>query len=204
MKKLLNINKWIKLIIGFLLLSLGIITLIICITKKGDDDIFVRILSLVFAFYCFVIGLISLIVILISEKNYGHTRISSALLITGFLIGFGIFLCFLDIVVLEWIVFIEYILPCILLGIGAVIFVKWLINILDYRSRRDVGGWVLELIIWVSLIALGILFLVVQEKAYIIIFTIISIVLIILGILMLVASLVALAYENKIKKLSNK
>lgn len=201
MKSLFDKYKWLRIVFGAILFSLGLVTLIVSVNGSGE---LLKTICIMFAIYCFVIALFGAIVALVSEKDTGFHGISSALLSCGILIGVGIAFCFVDESsgVIETII--QYCLPWILVAVGALLFIKFLILVIDSDSRGDRAAWVRALVAWVVLITLGIVCWVMKSSLISWIFITIGVIVMVIGILVIVAAIISMAKHKKTKEIEEK
>ncbi|HPS19257.1 MAG TPA: hypothetical protein PLR04_03985, partial [Bacilli bacterium] len=67
MKKLFDQHKWLKIVLGIVIFSLGLVTLIISLNNEGD--VLLKIICIIVAIYCFSTALFGILAALITEKR---------------------------------------------------------------------------------------------------------------------------------------
>ena len=155
MKRILEKYQWIQLVLGFILIALGVLTMIIAINKKEDCE---RTIFIVWAVVLFVIAaiIIGFDLIAFSKKaEFG------GLITAGICVGIGIFVLvnrnFIQQVI-------NTLLPYIIISIGGVLLLKTIILAV---KRIHFKEWLLPFVVGVIFIASGVVFLVVDDKSFI-------------------------------------
>lgn len=202
MKNLFEQYKWLKIIFGIVLFSLGLMTLIIALNKNGDE--LVKIICLMIAIYCFVNAIFIATFALLSEKKVGFNGISGDLLISGVIIGVGVAFCFVDQASAVIGTIVQYCLPLILIALGAVILVKFILLVSNPESRSDHPAWVRSLVAWIILLTVGIVFWIEKGNIIDIIYIIIGGLIMVVGVLVIVAAIITLVKDRKIKQIESK
>lgn len=151
MRKLTERFKWLQLLLGFILIGLGVVTIILA--AKGENN-FETTIFVIWAIFLFVIAgtfiLLDLLAFMLDVEFTG-------LLIAGICIGFGVFVIanqdFLTNVI-------STLLPYVLISISGVLLLKTIILAI---KRVDFKKWLLVFIISVIFLASGIVFICVKD-----------------------------------------
>lgn len=203
MKNLFNQHKWLQLVVGAIVFSLGLVTLIISLNIKDDNQgDLLKIVCIIVAIYCFSIALFSLLLALISEKRSGFNGISGTLLSSGVFIGIGTAFCFLDEASGVINTIIGYCLPLVLIAVGAVVLIKFLMLVTNPETRHDAASWIRALVIWVLLLTVGIVFFVQRNAQLYIMYSVLvlGILVMVVGVLIAAFGIVIMVREKKSKK----
>ena len=169
MNKLIK-NKWMLVAYGLLLLIGGVLTAVFAIV---NTSIVVRVMSLALATSLFIIGLMNIVAALIAHTSEFFT---GALVFGSVAIAMGVVFC-VDQLILG--TFLLYFLGAMFLSLGAVLVVKAILAI-KYKLK---GGWVFCYCLSAAIIiALGVLILVFQHKAEMVLYTVVGIALAIMGL----------------------
>ncbi len=200
MKNLFSQNKWLRIVAGIILFSLGLVTLIISLNVKEID--LLKIVCIIVAVYCFSIAIFSLLVVLIAEKRVGFNGISGTLLTSGVLFGIGAAFCFIDVASAVIHTIIGYCLPLVLISIAVVVFIKFLLLVTSHETRHDAASWVRALVIWVLLLTAGIVFFIQRNELHYVMYSILvlGILVMIVGVLIVAFGIVIMVREKKAKK----
>ena len=155
MRRILEKYQWIQLILGFILIALGVLTMIIAINKKEDCE------KTIFIVWAVVLFLIAAIIIGFDLIAFSKKAEFGGLIAAGICIGIGIFVLvnrnFIQQVI-------NTLLPYIIISIGGVLLLK---TILLAVKRVNYKEWLLSFVVGVIFIASGIVFLVVDDKSFI-------------------------------------
>ena len=155
MKRILEKYQWIQLVLGFILIALGVLTMIIAINKKEDCE------KTIFIVWSVVLFVISAIIIGFDLIAFNKKAEFGGLITAGICIGIGIFVLvnrnFIQQVI-------NTLLPYIIISIGGVLLLKTIILAV---KRIHFKEWLLPFVVGVIFIASGIVFLVVDDKSFI-------------------------------------
>ena len=155
MRKILEKYQWIQLVLGFILIALGVLTMIIAINKKEDCE------QTIFIVWAVVLFLISTIIICFDLIAFNKKAEFGGLITAGICIGIGIFVLvnrnFIQQVI-------NTLLPYIIISIGGVLLLKTIILAVKRINYKE---WLLPFVVGVIFIASGIVFLVVDDKSFI-------------------------------------
>lgn len=155
MRKILDKFKWIQLILGFVLIALGVLTMVIAINKKEDCE------QSIFIVWAVVLFIIAAIVIGFDFIAFSKKAEFGGLIAAGICIGIGIFVLanrnFIQRVI-------NTLLPYIIISIGGVLLLKTIILAVKRVNYKE---WLLSFVVGVIFIASGIVFLVVDDKSFI-------------------------------------
>ena len=155
MRRILEKYQWIQLILGFILIALGVLTMIIAINKKEDCE------KTIFIVWAVVLFLIAAIIIGFDLIAFSKKAEFGGLIAAGICIGIDIFVLvnrnFIQQVI-------NTLLPYIIISIGGVLLLK---TILLAVKRVNYKEWLLSFVVGVIFIASGIVFLVVDDKSFI-------------------------------------
>ncbi len=183
MKSLYKRFKWLIIVLGLVVFSLGLIVLIISINNKDMFDI----VSYIIAGYCFAIALFNLLVTILLERKDGYNGISINLLFSGLLIGIGIALLDSQIINVVVNVLVNF-LPALFFALAGVVVIKFVLLVADKNTGRAYSSWAIALILWTMFLTLGIVVLVNKldnnaDSLETFIFAIIGIVVMLIGLL---------------------
>ena len=155
MKRILEKFQWLQLLLGFVLIALGVLTMIIAINVKDNYE------QIIFIVWAAVLFLIAAIIIGFDLIAFNNKAEFSGLLAAGICIGAAIFVLanreFISQVI-------KTLLPYIIISIGGVLLLKTII--LAVR-RVNFKEWLLPFVVGVIFIASGIVFLVVKDISFI-------------------------------------
>lgn len=168
MRKLVERFKWLQLLFGFILIALGVLTIVIAV-KAGDNYE-----QTIFIVWASVLFLIAFMLILFDLIAFNTKAEFSALIAAGICIGIGVFVLvnreFISQVV-------KTLLPYILVSIGGVLLLKTIILAVRKVAFKQ---WLLPFILGVIFLASGIVFLCVKDL-YNVIYIALGILFIVLG-----------------------
>jgi len=197
MKNLFNRFKWLRLILGLVIFSLGLIILLITVNEDGDPF---KLVALIVSIYCFAVAVFNLLVTIFMEKKAGFNGISSNILVSGLLIGIGIALLssnivqnFVDTLVADF-------LPWVMISISAVVLLKFILLVSNKTSRIDFGAWIRALIIWVILLTTGLVILFTKNDITTFIYGVVGIIVMVVGLLVISFGIVTMVNERREKK----
>lgn len=155
MKKILEKFQWVQLILGFVLIALGVLTMVIAINVKDNYE------QIIFIVWASVLFLIAAIIIGFDLIAFNNKAEFGGLLAAGICIGIGIFVLanrgFISQVI-------KTLLPYIIISIGGVLLLKTIILAV---KRINFKEWLLPFVVGVIFIASGIVFLVVENISFI-------------------------------------
>ena len=155
MKRILEKYQWSQLVLGFILIALGVLTMIIAINKKEDCE------KTIFIVWSVVLFVIAAIIVGFDLIAFNKKAEFGGLITAGICIGIGIFVLvnrnFIQQVI-------NTLLPYIIISIGGVLLLKTIILAV---KRIHFKEWLLPFVVGVIFIASGIVFLVVDDKSFI-------------------------------------
>ncbi len=158
MKRILEKYSWVQLILGFVMIALGVLTMIIAINKKDDAQEAEKIIFIVWASVLF---LIAAILIAFDFIAFSKKAEFAGLLTAGICIGIGIFVLVNRAFISQ---VIKTLIPYIIISIGGVLLLKTIILAV---KRVNFKEWLLQFVIGVIFIASGIVFLVIENESFI-------------------------------------
>lgn len=197
MKNLFNRFKWLRVILGLVVFSLGLVILLITVSQDGNPF---QLVALIVAIYCFAVALFNLLVTILLERKAGFNGISSNILVSGLLVGIGIALLTSDIVQTIVNTLVTDFLPWILISISVAVFLKFIILISNKSSKNDFGSWIRALVVWVILLIIGLVVLFTKNDISTFIYGVIGILVMVVGLLVVSFGIVTLVNENRGKK----
>lgn len=152
MRKLIEKYKWLQLLFGFVLVALGVLTIVIPANVKEDN--YELITFIVWASVLFVIAITFVVFDLLAFHDKADYAV---LLIAGLLVGVGIFVIVnRDIIS----VVITTLLPYILISMGGILLLKTIIMAV---RRVSVNSWIMPFILGVIILTAGIIFICVKD-----------------------------------------
>ncbi len=155
MKRILEKYQWIQLILGFVLIALGVLTMVIAINVKDNYE------QIIFIVWAAVLFLIAAIIIGFDLIAFNTKAEFGGLVAAGICIGIGIFVLanrgFISQVI-------RTLLPYIIISIGGVLLLKTIILAV---KRVNFKEWLLPFVVGVIFIASGVVFLVVDNISFI-------------------------------------
>ncbi|HPY79694.1 MAG TPA: hypothetical protein PLY58_01045 [Bacilli bacterium] len=197
MKKLFKEYKWLVIVLGIVIFSLGLITLIMSLVWR-DETFLLKVICIIVACYCYAIAIFNLLFTLIAERKAEYDGISGNLLTSGALIGFGVtFSFFADNISNMVISLVKFCLPWLLISLAAVVFIKFLLIVVNKESKHKYAAWVRALVVWVLLLTAGIIFWVVKDELAYFVYASIGVLIMIIGLLVLSLGIVAVAKDKR-------
>ena len=155
MKRILEKFQWLQLLLGFILIALGVLTMVIAINVEDNYE------QTIFVVWAAVLFVMAAIIIGFDLIAFNNKAEFSGLLAAGICIGIAIFVLanrsFISQVI-------KTLLPYIIISIGGVLLLKTII--LAVR-RVNFKEWLLPFVVGVIFIASGIVFLVVDNISFI-------------------------------------
>lgn len=188
MNELFRKYKWLRFILGILLLAFGVITIVFAATNSGG--IAEKTLCILLAVYFYVIGLFLLLVSVIADRRLRINNITSGLLSAGAFIGLGIVFSFVNEMtgVIQTIV--KLAIPSLLIGIGAVALVKFIVLMTTKSGRLDAKNWIIALIVAAGGLTAGIIFICNQNDLLLALEIILGAVFCLIGLVIIIQSLI--------------
>lgn len=155
MRKILERFHWIQLILGFVLVALGVLTMVIAINVKDNYE------QTIFIVWASVLFLIAAIIIGFDFIAFNKKAEFGGLIAAGICIGIAVFVLvnrnFISQVI-------KTLVPYIIISIGGVLLLKTIILAVKRVNYKE---WLLPFVIGVIFIASGIVFLVVDNISFI-------------------------------------
>ena len=155
MRKILDKFRWLQLLLGFVLIALGVLTMIIAINNKDNYE------QTIFIVWAAVLFLIAVIIIAFDLIAFNNKAEFGGLIAAGICIGIGVFVLanrdFISNVI-------KTLLPYIIISIGGVLLLKTIILAV---KRVNFKEWLLPFVVGVVFIASGIVFLVVKNISFV-------------------------------------
>ena len=155
MRRILEKFQWLQLLLGFVLIALGVLTMVIAINVKDDYE------KTIFIVWAAVLFLIAAILIGFDFIAFSKKAEFGGLIAAGICIGIAIFVLvnkgFISQVI-------RTLLPYIIISIGGVLLLKTIILAV---KRVNFKEWLLPFVVGVIFIASGIVFLVVDNISFI-------------------------------------
>ena len=155
MRKILEKFQWLQLLLGFVLIALGVLTMVIAINVEDNYE------QLIFIVWAAVLFLIAAIIIGFDFIAFNSKAEFGGLLAAGICIGIAIFVLVNKNFISQ---VIKTLLPYIIISIGGVLLLKTIILAV---KRVNFKEWLLPFVVGVIFIASGIVFLVVDNISFI-------------------------------------
>ncbi len=155
MRKILEKYTWVQLILGFVLIALGVLTMIVAINVKDDYE------KIIFIVWASVLFLIAAIIIGFDLIAFNKKAEFGGLIAAGICIGIGILVLANQDFISR---IIRTLIPYIIISIGGVLLLKTIILAV---KRVNFKEWLLPFVVSVIFIASGIVFLVIENISFI-------------------------------------
>ena len=199
MKSLLEKYRWVKIVLGVILIALGVTTMVLALTgNSGNLD---KIICIMIAVYCLLLGTFGLVLALVAEAKLRLAPLTTALLTFGAIIGFGIVLLVaLDQFAGVMATIIMYSIPWILIGAGTAAGIKFIVDMCFAKTRSNVKAWLIALLAAVLFLTTGTILWINITSVGTVLYTIIGIIVILIGIVVLVAGILDVAHSKKASK----
>lgn len=187
MKKLSGRFKWLPLLIGFILIGLGVVTILLSANGEGEYD---KNLFLIWSITLFVIaGLI----ILLDFLAFPDKPEFFDLVASGGCIGAGVFILVNQDIIRQ---VVSTLLPYVLISIGGVLVIK---TVLLAIKRVSFKQWLLIFVVGVIILTSGIIFIVVKDMLKVI-YIILGVLFITLGAVEIVGFITVISQDRHDKK----
>ena len=187
MRKLTEKYKWLQLVFGLVLLTLGVLTIILAV--KVEDD-YAKTICIVWGVVLF---LVAALIITFDFIGFRDNPEFGGLIIAGVLIGFGVFVLAKRVFIRE---VINSLLPYVLISVGGVLLLK---TIFLAVKRVNFKVWVLPFILSVIFLSAGIIFICVDEATRAI-YVVVGVLFIVLGALEMVGFVTYFANKRAMEK----
>lgn len=155
MRKIIDKYKWVQLILGFVLIALGVLTMVVAINVKDDYE------KVIFIVWASVLFLIAAIIIAFDFIAFNNKAEFGGLIAAGICIGIAILVLankdFISRII-------RTLIPYIIISIGGVLLLKTIILAV---KRVNFKEWLLPFVVSVIFIASGIVFLVIDNISFI-------------------------------------
>lgn len=155
MKRILEKYQWVQLILGFVMIALGVLTMVIAINVKDDYE------KIIFIVWAAVLFLIAAIIIGFDLIAFNNKAEFGGLIAAGICIGIGILVLANQDFISR---IIRTLIPYIIISIGGVLLLKTIILAV---KRVNFKEWLLPFVVGVIFIASGIVFLVIENISFI-------------------------------------
>ena len=169
MRKIIDKFNWLQLLFGFILIAVGVLTIVLVINIKEDE--YEKYIYIAWASTLF---LVALMLILFDLIAFSKTAEFGGLIASGICVGIGVFVLVNQNLINEAV---TTLLPYILISIGGVLLLKTIILAVKRISFKE---WLLAFILGIVFLSGGIIFLVVHE-AQKVLYGAIGIILIVVG-----------------------
>ena len=180
MKKIFERFKWLQLLFGFVLIALGVLTIVIALNVKDNYE------NTIFIIWASVLFFIAAMIVIFDIIAFNDKAEFGALVAAGISIGVGIFVLgnkeFISHVV-------KTLLPYIIVSIGGVLLLKTIV--LAVR-RVPFKQWLLPFVLSVIFVAAGVVFICVKDLSNII-YIALGILFIVLGALEIIGFITIIA-----------
>ena len=156
MRKILEKFKWLQLVFGFVLIALGVLTIVIAISNKDGDYA-----KYIFIVWAVVLFLIAGVFVLFDVLAFRDTAEFGTLVGCGICIGIGVFVIVNQGVIND---VIKTLLPYSLMAVGGVLIIKTLVLAIRRISFKE---WMLPFVVGVVFLTSGLVFFLNKDSGYI-------------------------------------
>ena len=185
MKKLIAKYKWLQLLFGFILIAVGVLTIITIINTKENYE------QTVFFIWALGLFLIAGLILTFDLVGFSDKPVFASLIIAGLCTGVGIFALTNKEIIIE---VINKLLTYLLISIGGMLLLKPIILAVRKVSFKT---WLLPFILGVIFLSAGIVFYFLEEKTNnFILFLAIAILFVVLGAVEIIGFITLLANKR--------